>query len=59
MNFGRFIFRERTREAAPCGQIIARGFMDMGDYDEVCIVSIAEGRATAYLEDRILEEPIE
>ena len=54
MKFNNYKFNERTRTQYPCGQIIARGMMDMGDYDEACLVSTAEGKAVAYVEDEVI-----
>lgn len=55
MQFNNYKFNERTRTQYPDGQIIARGMMDMGDYDEACVVSIAGGVAVAYVEDEVIE----
>ena len=55
MKFNNYTFLERTRTEYPCGQIIACGMMDMGDYDEAAIVSIAGGVAVAYVEDEVIE----
>ena len=55
MQFNNYKFQERTRTEYPCGQIIARGMMDMGDYDEAAVVSIAAGVAVAYVEDEVIE----
>lgn len=55
MNFNNYKFLERTRTVYPCGQIIARGMMDMGEYDEAAIVSITGGVAVAYVEDEVIE----
>ena len=56
MIIGNYKFNERTRTVYPCGQILARGMMDMGGYDEAAIVSIAEGKAVAYVLDEVIEE---
>lgn len=48
-------FHERTRELFADGQIICRGMMDMGDYDEKAMVVIAQGKAVAYVEDKVME----
>ena len=55
MQFNQYTFHERTRTTYPCGQVIARGMMDMGGYDEAAMVVIAEGKAVAYAEDEVIE----
>lgn len=55
MQFNNYKFQERTRTQYPDGQVIARGMMDMGGYDEAAVVSIAQGVAVAYVEDEVIE----
>ena len=55
MQFNQYQFHERTRTEFGCGQVIARGMMDMGGYDEAAIVTIAEGKAVAYVLDEVIE----
>ena len=55
MQFNQYQFHERSRTEFGCGQVIARGMMDMGGYDEAAIVTIAEGKAVAYVLDEVIE----
>ena len=55
MQFNQYQFHERSRTEFRCGQIIATGMMDMGGYDEAAIVTIAEGKAVAYVLDEVIE----
>lgn len=55
MQFNQYQFNERSRAEFGCGQIIATGMMDMGGYDEAAIVTIAEGKAVAYVLDEVIE----
>jgi hypothetical protein len=55
MQIGDYTFNERTRTVYPCGQVLARGMMDMGDYDEAALVQIIGNRVTAYVEDQVIE----
>lgn len=58
MTFHNYKFHERTRTTYPCGQVIARGMMDMGGYDEAAMVVIAEGMAVAYVEDEVIVQNV-
>lgn len=51
-------FHEHTRESFADGQVICRGMMDMGEYDEKAMVVIAEGKAVAYVEDEVIVQNV-
>ena len=55
MRFNSYTFHERTRQEYRDGQVICRGMMDMGGYDEAAIVTIAENKAVAYVLDEVIE----
>jgi hypothetical protein len=56
MIIGNYKFYERTRTVYPCGQILARGMMDMGGYDEAAIVEIIGKRVTAWVDNEVIQE---
>jgi len=58
MIIGSYKFYERSRTVYPCGQVLARGMMDMGGYDEAAIVEIVGKRVTAWVEDLVIQEVV-
>jgi hypothetical protein len=56
MIIGNYTFYERTRTVYPCGQILVRGMMDMGGYDEAAIVEIIGKRVTAWVDNEVIQE---
>lgn len=49
IDFDGKVFRESMRTTHHTGQVICNGIIDMGDYDERCIVDISSGTAVAYV----------